>query len=414
MTTEQIGEPKRGKRRTFASLNHVNSPLGYLCRYVAITMVSPDRIRAMEEAIAARNLKKVRLYLKAGVPADHVYAPSHGWTFANLAARVGDADIFNCLIDAGADITFHGGFLGSMIRYAVCTHDSAPEIVDRVLADGACQQADLNSTLLYAPHYASTDNVRKLLQAGADPSYTNDDGATPLMHAVLDAQSEIALLLLNAGATTDVRIPYEDHYKKSLIRLAEERGMSDLFAPYSDPTPQPAELPEFQSVQQALSSIADWFTENATDVQLQRGVSDIQLPHPISDSPFTEDILGLYATCDGSSAECVVPTPSDNDTSYYLMSFAESLADREMMLELSADFASDETPEAWSPTWLPIASNGAGDYLVWEATTNNVLRFSHETRTAPLRSNSLLDLFQDIAHGLQTGKYTYSSGKGVA
>ena len=45
--------------------------------------------------------------------------------------------------------------------------------------------------------------------------------------------------------------------------------------------------------------------------------------------------------------------------------------------------------------------------------TGTVLRFSHVDRTAPLRAISLLELFQDIAQGLQTGKYGYSNSKGV-
>jgi hypothetical protein len=87
-----------------------------------------------------------------------------------------------------------------------------------------------------------------------------------------------------------------------------------------------------------------------------------------------------------------------------------------MMLRLFADegHLPDAPSDFWRDTWLPIASNGAGDYLVWDATTARVLRFSHETRLASLRAPSLPDLFREIASGLLTGRYTFSEARGVA
>ena len=96
-------------------------------------MVSPDRILAMQKAIEDRNLPRVRLLLKAGVPAEHYYHPSLGWSFAKLAARTGDYAIFCCLIDAGANIRASIG--EAMIHEAVCSRNASTEIVAKVLAE---------------------------------------------------------------------------------------------------------------------------------------------------------------------------------------------------------------------------------------------------------------------------------------
>ena len=87
-----------------------------------------------------------------------------------------------------------------------------------------------------------------------------------------------------------------------------------------------------------------------------------------------------------------------------------------MMLELFEEEQTlpDVPPDFWKPTWLPFAANGAGDSLVWDSLTGEILHFSHETRLTLPRAESLFGLFQDIAYGLQTGKYNYTIKRGVA
>jgi hypothetical protein len=105
-----------------------------------------------------------------------------------------------------------------------------------------------------------------------------------------------------------------------------------------------------------------------------------------------------------------------DDISYSLLTLDEALHERHRMRQLfeQEKHLPDVPPDFWQATWLPIGSNGAGDFLVWDATTGKVLRFSHESRLVSHRAASLLELFRDIASGLLTGKYTYSEARGVA
>ncbi len=60
-----------------------------------------------------------------------------------------------------------------------------------------------NSPLMYAAALGSTESMRLLLKAGADPNATNDFGATPLMWCAGDAVK--VRMLLDKGARVDVR-----------------------------------------------------------------------------------------------------------------------------------------------------------------------------------------------------------------
>jgi len=93
-----------------------------------------------------------------------------------------------------------------------------------------------------------------------------------------------------------------------------------------------------------------------------------------------------------------------------------AIDERQMMLELFSEerMSPDVPPDFWQPTWLPFASNGAGDSLVWDSVTGEILHYSHETRQTTPRAHSLFVLFQDIAYGLETGKYTYTAHRGIA
>jgi hypothetical protein len=368
----------------------------------------------MQKAIEDRNLPKVRLLLKAGVPAEHCYHPSQGWTFAKLAARTGDFAIFCCLIDAGADISGREAGGWPMIQEAVYSKNASTEIVNKVLAESHCSQADLDGTLVHAPEYGNLEIVGRLLDAGANPGFVSDDGANALMHAVMQKNSAIAIRLLEAGADPTLRVPYEESYKKTIIELASDNQMHDFLRACGSHAPESKTREPAPHLTDSVNAIEKWFEANAPTVILGPPRDTISLPALFRASAGFADVTTWFALHDGSNGIGVVPMP--DDISYYLMTLDESLREREMMLRLFAEegHLPDAPPAFWRATWLPIASNGAGDYLVWDATTASVLRFSHESRQVSLRAPSLPELFQDIASGLLTGKYTYSEARGVA
>jgi hypothetical protein len=368
----------------------------------------------MQQAIEDRNLAKVRLLLKAGVPAEHCYHPSLGWTFAKLAARTGDYAVFCCLIAAGADIDCRGAVGWSLLQEAVCSRTASTDIVAKVLAESTCSQADLDSTLLYAPEFGNLEIVGRLLDAGASPRFVNDEGATALMHAVIHRQAAIAIRLVEAGADPTLRVPYEENYKKRIIELAVLNHMEEFLRVCGSHPPERSMSEPLLTLRDSVHALDQWFRANAPEVKLGAPRDTVSLPAPFSDSAGLGDLTTWFLLHDGSNETGIVPMP--NDIPYYLMTLDESLQERAMMLRLFAEerHLPDVPPDFWSDTWLPIASNGAGDYLVWDATTARVMRFSHESRLVSLRAASILELFRDIASGLLTGKYTYSEGRGVA
>ena len=109
-------------------------------------------------------------------------------------------------------------------------------------------------------------------------------------------------------------------------------------------------------------------------------------------------------------------TDQSGDISYQLVTLDAALRERQMMLELFAEERAlpNVPPDFWKPVWLPFASNGAGDSLVWDSVTGRILHYSHETRLVNPRAHSLFALCQDIAYGLETGKYTYTVHCGIA
>jgi uncharacterized protein len=80
-----------------------------------------------------------------------------------------------------------------------------------------------------------TARVYALIAEGADVNATNENGATPLMEAVITNQFEVSLALLEAGANVNSRLPgvsegssvthFAAQYADSpLVRLLLERG----------------------------------------------------------------------------------------------------------------------------------------------------------------------------------------------
>lgn len=360
-------------------------------------MVSPDRVRAMEDAISDRNLKKVRLLLKAGVPADHVYGVVRGFTFLHLAASVGDAEIFSCLAEAGAAINRPG-----LLETAACRDRSSPTIVEMVLSAGNPSQSDRDEALLYAANNPNLGIVDLLLGAGASPRYQNDEGATALMHAVMSGHREVVTRLAALGANPDRRIPYPEHYKKTIREVAELQGMQDVL---SGEPPAAAAAVQPRTLTEAWHLLSDWLRSHAPDVSFTpEPASSPQWP---ADLPATEALREWFSLPKGSAAGLV---PMPNDIPHVLLSLREALQARTAMLEVMEL----QQESWWHSTWVPVATNGAGDYLVCNTPDGSVLHVTHEGGLSTPRAPSLFELFREIAVGVQTGKYSFHPQRGLS
>lgn len=78
------------------------------------------------------------------------------------------------------------------------------------------------SELSYWAGIGKVDQVRELLDNGADPNVTEEDGYTPLMGAAENNHLEVAKLLIDAGA--DIKKKGEF----TAYELAEMQGFTEM------------------------------------------------------------------------------------------------------------------------------------------------------------------------------------------
>ena len=118
-----------------------------------------------------------------------------GWNEAELllAARAGDGD----------------GVMRILEKSVVVVH--APDLGG-------------STALLWACHYGDGRLARKLMDAGANPDVSNDEGRTPLMEAVAHGDSILVKALLRPGLNLDA----QDKVGDTALLMAATRGDSDL------------------------------------------------------------------------------------------------------------------------------------------------------------------------------------------
>lgn len=193
-------------------------------------MVSPDRITAMHDAITQGDLGKVKLLLKAGVPADG------GSTipFICLAASLGNGAIFDLLVEHGAPME-----TPELLEYAVDGGGGrilpALSTVKKLLESCTYDKDTLDRSLRFASVSGSPEVVRILMEHGADPNGVEPDKMDyPLSNAIRHGRAAVIAELLKHGANPKVMVFEENHLGEkldtqvSLAELALNLGFPDI------------------------------------------------------------------------------------------------------------------------------------------------------------------------------------------
>lgn len=194
------------------------------------SLVSPARMIAMRDAIVDDDIAKVRLLLKAGVPA---VGAVDRFPFVCLAASLVKEEIFDLLIGNGASITtpelldwaVDGG--GGRLRPSTA-------IVQRILSEVAHEKETLTRCLRFASVSGSPDVVRLLIEQGADPNGVDQDKCFPLALAVRHGHAEAVKVLLDAGADPTEPVWDEDDVgdltgqTSTLVDLAIRHGYPEI------------------------------------------------------------------------------------------------------------------------------------------------------------------------------------------
>ena len=123
----------------------------------------------------------------------------------------------------------------------------------------------------------------------------------------------------------------------------------------------------------------------------------------------------------------LLPAREAEDVGFSLLSLDESFSARESELELREEFpeemfsGDDEVAHVvWHPRWVPVASNGEGDYYCIDlapakgGTVGQVIAVLQENYERYVISTSISTLIADLAEGLESGKYDYDEDLGIA
>lgn len=199
---------------------------------------------AFECAITKRNIEAIHALLSYGVRVD-IGGP-HGKSTGplELAARMGDVELVELFLSAGARPRYAGFATGCALVQAVKRRDE--RIASLVIGDSSCMQKTMALTL--AAEQEDGHFARFLLERGTHPDFDDLECsdfhrpkgyadtwhfASPLAHAVNAGHAHLVQLLVESGA--DVNVPFEGFEKSkssrqtgSVLQLATELGNRDI------------------------------------------------------------------------------------------------------------------------------------------------------------------------------------------
>ncbi len=168
-------------------------------------------------AASPKNTETFEALLKRG--ADPKATTKPGWTLLHSMAQWGNLKGAERLLESGADINvFAKGLPQNPTPLHVASKFGNSEMVDWLLAHGATIQnnADGSSGLI---HDAKSDDIVKLLKAGADINMRNENGDTPLHYHIRHDSYRMVNWLLGKGADPNVK----SKAGQTPLEFAEER-----------------------------------------------------------------------------------------------------------------------------------------------------------------------------------------------
>lgn len=181
---------------------------------------------ALHCAVRANMTDMVHLLIQRGASVER--QTSFGDTATFIACYMGHLNVFECLIQNGANISAFNPNDKSTVLHVAAKRGHHSLIrpllaVQRGLLNAVDQNRD--TPLLAALYKSQSESAKILLQSGARSDVVNVSYSTPLQVAINQKCLEVAKLLLNDYQS----VPDQPgHHRKTALHYAAERGLDDL------------------------------------------------------------------------------------------------------------------------------------------------------------------------------------------
>jgi ankyrin repeat protein len=331
--------------------------------------VDPDGTTALHWAAQREQSDKVNALISAGA---NVNAGNrYGVTPLLLAVTTGNAPITQALLKAGADVRAIAPGTGSVLSMAARTGN--PEVIKLLLAAGAdanfAQPISGQTPLMWAAAEGHSEAVKALLAGGAAVDAKSLDKRTALFYAVRKGDINSVKVLLAAGANVNARTEPEE---LSNCEICKQYPEGTKFSQFGDSMLVIAILnANFDVADLLLNSGADpnaagthWSPLHA--LIRTRNYEETQFPAPrgtgsLDSLEFAKHLLAHGAN-PGARADGYTPKRSSGDQNYdefkgatpfFLAAKAADLPMLHLLLSAKADYT---TPTELHTTPLMVAA----------------------------------------------------------
>ncbi len=187
------------------------------------------------------------------------------------------------------------------------------------------------------------------------------------------------------------------------------------------------------SVADSWSRVRAWLDTNAPDAadRLQPAASEaqIQMLEAALGMTLPSDLRAFLEIHNGGDDTGIFPSSDSFDMLGFSPLATEEIVDAWRMLKELVDGGEfgDRTSDAdpgirsdwWCTSWIPIASNGGGDFQCVDlsptdsGTAGQIIGAWHDDNERQLIAPSLADYLRMLADGLESGKYAYEEDDGI-
>lgn len=183
-----------------ASRNDLEEVRQFLESGVSPDLANEDGLTALHQSCIDDFREMVQQLLEAGAEVNA--CDSECWTPLHAAATCGHLHLVELLIARGADLLAVN--TDGNMPYDLCEDEQTLDCLETAMASRGITQDSIESARAL-PELHLLNNIRSLLQLGADLDAPQDHGATLLHIAAASGFSEAAALLLEHGASLSAR-----------------------------------------------------------------------------------------------------------------------------------------------------------------------------------------------------------------